>query len=81
MPTPPCSLSISLGEGDRRAAGATGCVPGDAPLPPLLQILHRIRRRVERDPSPYSDPALEAIESGVVPLRSKEKALKAAAAA
>jgi hypothetical protein len=47
----------------------------------LLQILHRIRRRVERDPSPYSDPALEAIESGVVPLRSKEKALKAAAAA
>jgi hypothetical protein len=28
---------------------------------PCLQILHRIRRRVERHPSPYSDPALAPI--------------------
>jgi hypothetical protein len=41
--------------------------------------LHRIRRRVERDPSPYSDPALTPIE-GELPVRRKEKVLTGAAA-
>jgi hypothetical protein len=50
-------------------------------LAAFFVYLHRIRRRVERDPSPYSDPALEPIESGLVPLHSKEKVVKAAAAA
>ena len=41
--------------------------------------LHNIRRRVERDPSPYTDPALEPISDGDPPKRG-EKTLTAAAA-
>jgi hypothetical protein len=42
--------------------------------------LHRIRRRVERDPSPYSDPALTTIDVELSPARRKEKVLTGAAA-
>ena len=42
--------------------------------------LHRIRRRVERDPNPYSDPALMPIDSDILPTRRKEKVLTGAAA-
>ena len=42
--------------------------------------LHRIRRRVERDPRPYSDPALLPIEGGLAPPSNKEKVLTGAAA-
>ena len=42
--------------------------------------LHRIRRRVERDPNPYSDPALLPIEGGLAPPSNKEKVLTGAAA-
>src|SRR5882724_9276871 len=42
--------------------------------------LHRIRRRVERDPSPYIDPALAPIDSALLPARRKEKVLTDTAA-
>jgi hypothetical protein len=42
--------------------------------------LHRICRRIERDPSPYSDPALMPIDSGLLPPRRKEKVLTGAPA-
>jgi len=40
--------------------------------------LHRIRRRVERDPRPYTDPALTPINSKAA-LPSREKSAIAAA--
>jgi hypothetical protein len=42
--------------------------------------LHRIRRRVERDPRPYRDPALTPIDTEQLSLRRKEKVLTDAAA-
>jgi hypothetical protein len=42
--------------------------------------LHRIRRKVERDPRPYTDPALAVIDGEVAPKRSKEMVLTNAAA-
>jgi hypothetical protein len=42
--------------------------------------LHRIRRRVERDPAPYCDPALAPIDTNVLPTRrQRERTLGAAA--
>jgi hypothetical protein len=45
--------------------------------------LHRIRRRVERDPNPYADPALTAVESDQwgSPVRRREKTAIAGASA
>jgi hypothetical protein len=42
--------------------------------------LHRIRRRVERDPGPYTDPALTPLDNELLPARRKEKVLTGAAA-
>ena len=42
--------------------------------------LHRIRRRVERDPSPYTDPALAPIDGDLLPTLRKKKVLTGAAA-
>ena len=42
--------------------------------------LHRIRRRVERDPNPYTDPALAPIDGDLLSTRRKEKVLTGAAA-
>jgi len=42
--------------------------------------LHRIRRRVERDPSRYSDAVLAPIDSAPLPSRRKEKVLTSAVA-
>ena len=42
--------------------------------------LHRIRRRVERDPNPYSDAALAPIDGNLLPIRRQEKVLSGAAA-
>jgi hypothetical protein len=42
--------------------------------------LHRIRRRVERDPSSYTDAALAPIDGELSPTRRKEKVLTGAAA-
>ena len=42
--------------------------------------LHRIRRRVERDPRPYTDPALAPIDGAILPTRRKEKVLTGATA-
>src|SRR5271165_2945589 len=42
--------------------------------------LHRIRRRVERDPAPYADPALAPIDGELLPVRRKEKVLTGVAA-
>ena len=41
--------------------------------------LHRIRRRVERDPSPFSDAALTPIDGDVLPGRQRERIVGAAA--
>ena len=41
--------------------------------------LHRIRRRVERDPSPYIDPALAPPAGEIPAIRRKERVLTAAA--
>ena len=43
--------------------------------------LHRIRRRIDRDPSPYTDPALAPQESEPLPARRKKRVLTGAAAA
>lgn len=43
-------------------------------------FLHRIRRRVERDPSPYTDPALAPIDGELLPTRRQEKVLTRAEA-
>jgi hypothetical protein len=42
--------------------------------------LHRIRRRVERDPSPYTDPALAPVDGEPLMLTRQEKVLTGAAA-
>jgi hypothetical protein len=42
--------------------------------------LHRIRRRVERDPRPYTDAALAPVDGELSPTRRKEKVLTGAAA-
>ena len=42
--------------------------------------LHRIRRRVERDPRPYSDAALAPIDGTLLAIRRQEKVLSGAAA-
>ena len=42
--------------------------------------LHRIRRRVERDPCAYTDPALAPIDGELFPSRLKEKVLIGATA-
>jgi radical SAM superfamily enzyme YgiQ (UPF0313 family) len=42
--------------------------------------LHRIRRRVERDPRSYTDPALTPIPDSAPPLRREQKTLTGAAA-
>jgi hypothetical protein len=42
--------------------------------------LHRIRRRVERDPSPYIDAALAPLDGDPLPIRRKEKVLTGAPA-
>src|SRR6516225_9059422 len=42
--------------------------------------LHRIRRRVERDPSPYADAALAPVDGNLLPIRRQEKVLSGAAA-
>ena len=41
--------------------------------------LYRIRRRVKRDPRPYTDAAPTPIEGELLPVRRKEKVLTAAA--
>ncbi len=43
-------------------------------------FLHRIRKKVERDPLPYSDPALIPVETATpeIPARAKQKAAAAA---
>jgi len=48
-----------------------------AKLAAFYLYLHRIRRRVERDPSPYTDSALAPIEGEPVPTHRKEKVLTA----
>ena len=41
-------------------------------------FLHRIRKKVERDPRPYSDPALTLVEAvSVTPARRKQQAVAA----
>jgi hypothetical protein len=42
--------------------------------------LHHIRRRVERDPSPYTDSALAPFDAELSPALRKEKVLASAAA-
>ncbi|MBV9200226.1 MAG: hypothetical protein JOY83_10935 [Alphaproteobacteria bacterium] len=42
--------------------------------------LHRIRRRVERDQHPYSDPALEPLDGELLPAPREKKVLTSAAA-
>jgi hypothetical protein len=42
--------------------------------------LHRIRRRVERDPGPYIDPALAPLDGELSPPRRRKKVLTDAAA-
>jgi hypothetical protein len=42
--------------------------------------LHKVRRRVERDPSSYIDAALAPTDAEQMPMRRKEKVLTGAAA-
>jgi len=51
----------------------------NAKLAAFYLYLHRIRRRVERDPRPYTDPALKPIDEPV-PMCRKEKVLTGVAA-
>jgi len=51
-----------------------------ARLAAFYLYLHRIRRKVERDPRPYTDPALAPIDGELLPARRKEKVLTGAAA-
>ena len=51
-----------------------------AKLAAFYLYLHRIRRRVERDNRPYSDPALTPIPDSTPPLRREQKTLTGAAA-
>jgi radical SAM superfamily enzyme YgiQ (UPF0313 family) len=51
-----------------------------AKLAAFYLYLHRIRRRVERDERPYTDPALAPIADAVPPLRREQKTLTGAAA-
>ena len=51
-----------------------------AKLAAFYLYLHRIRRRVERDPRPYTDAALTPIDGDLLPARRREKALTGAAA-
>jgi hypothetical protein len=41
-------------------------------------FLHRIRKKVERDPRPYSDPTLLPDVMPALPIRGKQKAASAA---
>jgi hypothetical protein len=51
-----------------------------AKLAAFYLYLHRIRRRVERDQRPYTDPALTPIPDTAPPLRREQKRLTGAAA-
>ena len=51
-----------------------------AKLAAFYLYLHRIRRRVERDPKPYSDAALTPLDGDLLPTRRKEKVLTGAVA-
>jgi hypothetical protein len=51
-----------------------------AKLAAFYLYLHRIRRRVERDQRPYTDPALTPIPDSAPPLRREQKTLTGAAA-
>ena len=51
-----------------------------AKLAAFYLYLHRIRRRVERDPSPYTDPSLMPIDGDLLLTRRKEKVLTGATA-
>src|SRR5271169_4996903 len=51
-----------------------------AKLAAYYLYLHRIRRRVERDERPYTDPALTPIPDAALPLRREQKTLTGAAA-
>lgn len=51
-----------------------------ARLAAFYLYLHRIRRHVERDPSPYTDTALAPIDSNVSAMSCKAKILTDAAA-
>jgi radical SAM superfamily enzyme YgiQ (UPF0313 family) len=51
-----------------------------AKLATFYLYLHRIRRRVERDQRPYTDPALTPIPDSAPPLRREQKTLTGAAA-
>jgi hypothetical protein len=42
--------------------------------------VHRSRRRVERDPRPYTDPAPAPVDEELLPARHKEKVPASAAA-
>ena len=50
-----------------------------AKLAAFYLYLHSIRRRIERDPSPYSDPSLAPIDGDVLPGRQRERIVGAAA--
>ena len=51
-----------------------------AKLAAFYLYLHKIRRRVERDQSPYTDPALMPIAEDVPPKQRESKTLTGAAA-
>ncbi len=51
-----------------------------AKLAAFYLYLHRIRRRVERDPRPYTDAALAPVDGELPTMRRKEKVLTGAAA-
>jgi radical SAM superfamily enzyme YgiQ (UPF0313 family) len=51
-----------------------------AKLAAFYIYLHRIRRRVERDNRPYTDPALTPIPDSTAPVRREQKTLTGAAA-
>ncbi len=51
-----------------------------AKLAAFYLYLHRIRRRVERDDRPYTDPALTPMPEAAPPLRREQKTLTGAAA-